>query len=232
MQVSPVNENLVVMSDGNRPWWERYQPISYNITTRSGNKAQFKDMVTRCNQKGVRVYVDVVLNHMSGDMRNARGTAGSTADPVNKDYPAVPFDSRHFHTSCGIQDYQDANQVRNCELVGLHDLDQSSTYVRRKLVDFLDTLVDCGVAGFRIDAVKHMSPSDLGPIYDAVKNLSSVNGFKDGARPFFYQEVIDLGASEPRYSVAGKPFAGLLGDLVGYQCHEAVLTTFQTHRLL
>nr|CAD7395053.1 unnamed protein product [Timema cristinae] len=44
-----------------------------------------------------------------------------------------------------------------------------------------------------VDAVKHMSPSDLGPIYDAVKNLSSVNGFKDGARPFFYQEVIDLG---------------------------------------
>nr|CAD7462396.1 unnamed protein product [Timema tahoe] len=54
LQVSPVNENLVVMSDGNRPWWERYQPISYNITTRSGNKEQFKDMIRRCNQKGVR----------------------------------------------------------------------------------------------------------------------------------------------------------------------------------
>nr|CAD7462398.1 unnamed protein product [Timema tahoe] len=83
--------------------------------------------------------------------------------------------------------------VRNCELVGLHDLDQSSTYVRQKLVDFLDALVDCGVAGFRVDAAKHMSPSDLGPIYDAVKNLSSVHGFKDGVRPFIYQEVIDLG---------------------------------------
>jgi len=40
-------------------------------------------------------------------------------------------------------------QVRNCELVGLHDLNQENDYVRGKLIDFLNLLVDCGVAGFR-----------------------------------------------------------------------------------
>jgi alpha-amylase len=40
-------------------------------------------------------------------------------------------------------------QVRNCELVGLHDLNQAKDYVREELIAFLNLLVDCGVAGFR-----------------------------------------------------------------------------------
>ncbi|CAJ0932301.1 unnamed protein product [Ranitomeya imitator] len=51
-EVSPPNENLIIKSP-NRPWWERYQPISYKICTRSGNEQQFRDMVTRCNNVGV-----------------------------------------------------------------------------------------------------------------------------------------------------------------------------------
>jgi alpha-amylase len=50
-QVSPVHENLVVEG---RPWWERYQVMSYQIIIRSGNEAAFRDMVTRCNTVGVR----------------------------------------------------------------------------------------------------------------------------------------------------------------------------------
>lgn len=34
-------------------------------------------MVTRCNNVGVRIYVDVLLNHMSGDSANPVGTAGN-----------------------------------------------------------------------------------------------------------------------------------------------------------
>lgn len=50
-QVSPPNENSVI---GNRPWWERYQPISYKLVTRSGDENAFADMVRRCNNVGVR----------------------------------------------------------------------------------------------------------------------------------------------------------------------------------
>ena len=55
VQVSPPNENRIVENPpGNRPWWERYQPISYKLETRSGTRAQFIDMVERCNAVGVR----------------------------------------------------------------------------------------------------------------------------------------------------------------------------------
>lgn len=42
VQVSPINEYLVSSS---RAWWERYQPISYEIKSRSGNEKQFSDIV-------------------------------------------------------------------------------------------------------------------------------------------------------------------------------------------
>jgi len=63
VQLSPVNENAVL---DKRPWYERYQPVSYKLVTRSGNEEQFANMVDKCNKAGVRIYVDIVLNHMTG----------------------------------------------------------------------------------------------------------------------------------------------------------------------
>ncbi|XP_036334214.1 alpha-amylase A-like [Rhagoletis pomonella] len=203
VQVSPVNENVVI---GNRPWWERYQPISYLLTTRSGNEEQFASMVKRCNNAGVRIYVDVVFNHMSGDNANARGTGGSTADPSSKSFPAVPYSNNDFHKSCGINNYNDATQVRNCELSGLKDLDQSKLWVQDRVVDFLNKLISLGVAGFRVDAAKHMWPTDLKIIYGRVNNLSISHGFAPDTRPFIFQEVIDLGGeavSKKEYTSMG-----------------------------
>ncbi|KAL5288356.1 Amy-d.2 family protein [Megaselia abdita] len=191
IQVSPVNENVIAPK---RPWWERYQPISFILTTRSGNEQQFANMVKRCNKVGVRTYVDVVFNHMAAKQGGqAVGTGGSRAYPENKDYPAVPFTNADFHPSCGIQDYNDAYQVRNCELVALRDLNQTIPHVQNKILEFLDRLVDLGVAGFRVDAAKHMWPNDLRVIYGSLKNLNTAHGFPPNSKPFIVQEVIDLG---------------------------------------
>ncbi|XP_069700676.1 alpha-amylase-like [Periplaneta americana] len=203
VQVSPVHENLIITSP-NRPWWERYQLVSYKIYSRSGDETAFRDMVSRCNTVGVRIYVDVVLNQMSGNWPDATGQAGDTADTYNLQYPAVPYGPGDFHSQCSVDNYNDASNVRNCELVGLHDLDQSSSYVRGKMVDYLNNLVDCGVAGFRVDAAKHMWPADLEYIYSQVNDLRTDQGFASGTRPFFYQEVIDLGGE----AIKGSEYTG------------------------
>lgn len=160
VQVSPVNENAVIES---RPWWERYQPISYNIVTRSGNVSDFKVMVRRCNAVGVRIYVDIILNHMGfGDgSASVPGTGGSKANLPERSYPAVPYVRENFHSQCSINNYNDPYEVRNCELVGLPDLNQTKEVVRKRIVNFLNRLIDYGVAGFRVDAAKHMWPNDL-----------------------------------------------------------------------
>lgn len=189
VQVSPVSENVIIE---NRPWWERYQPISYNIATRSGNEQQFRSMVQRCNRVGIRIYVDVVPNHMTDQKGKILGTGGSTADPESLSFPEVPYGPEHFNPPCKIRDYRDVYQVRNCELLNLPDLDQSHPTVRDKIVDFLNKLIDIGVAGFRVDASKHMWPEDLEVIYSRIKNLST-RYFPANQRPYIYQEVIDLG---------------------------------------
>ncbi|XP_014229239.1 alpha-amylase 2-like [Trichogramma pretiosum] len=191
VQVSPISENLVIKG---RPWFERYQPVSYKIATRSGNEKQFRDMVRRCNKVGVRIYVDAVINHMTGDGENVVGTGGSKAYPPR--YPAVPYGPKDFNLPrCGI-DYSNATSIRDCEMVGMHDLNQGRAHVRSKIVAFFNKAVSHGVAGFRIDAAKHMWPKNLEAIYSKINNLKpSVYGTKK--RPFIFQEVISFFTNEP-----------------------------------
>ncbi|XP_011141982.2 alpha-amylase A [Harpegnathos saltator] len=191
VQVSPIQENVIVP---NRPWWERYQPISYKFETRSGTGEEFKDMVQRCNKVGVRVYVDTVVNHMTGDYEHPLGTGGSTANTYKRDYYNVPYSSQDFHMPpCGINNYNDPVNVRNCDLVGLHDLNQTDKYVRDVIVSFMNEAIDAGVAGFRIDAAKHMWPDDLREIYRKLQNVERKHGFRANSRPYIFQEVIDYG---------------------------------------
>ncbi|XP_048219733.1 alpha-amylase 2B-like [Perognathus longimembris pacificus] len=199
VQISPPNENIVVHNPS-RPWWERYQPISYKICTRSGNEDEFRDMVTRCNNVGVRVYADAVMNHMCSPAAGAgaRGACGSPFRAPARAFPAVPYSGWDFNdrkcrsASGGIESYGDAAQVRDCRLVGLLDLALEKAYVRCKVADYLNHLIDMGVAGFRLDAAKHMWPGDIKAVLEKLHPLNST-WFPEGSRPFVYQEVIDLG---------------------------------------
>lgn len=53
VQLSPVTENVIV-DNPSRPWWERYQAISYKFITRSGTEQELASMIKRCNNVGVR----------------------------------------------------------------------------------------------------------------------------------------------------------------------------------
>uniref|UniRef100_A0A4W3I3T6 Alpha-amylase n=1 Tax=Callorhinchus milii TaxID=7868 RepID=A0A4W3I3T6_CALMI len=199
VQISPPNENIV-LTDPFRPWWERYQPISYKLCSRSGTEEEFRDMVTRCNNVGVYIYVDAVINHMCGASGGSgtHSTCGTYFDAATESFPSVPYTSWDFNDSkCktasgNIENYNDKYQVRDCRLVSLLDLALEKDYVRDKVTEYLNTLIDAGVAGFRIDATKHMWPGDLKVVFSKLKNLPT-RWFSDGSKPFIFQEVIDLG---------------------------------------
>ena len=187
VQVSPPNEhNWVTSGDGAPyPWWMRYQPVSYSLDrSRSGTRAEFVDMVRRCNAVNVGVYVDAVINHMAG---GTSGTSSAGNAWSHHTYPRVPYGPNDFHQPvCGINgsDYNnDAWRVWNCELSGLQDLNTGSGHVRGRIADYLVDLVNIGVKGFRVDAAKHIDPADLGALID------SVNG-RVATKPYWYLEVI------------------------------------------
>lgn len=80
---------------------------------------------------------------------------------------------------------------------GLPDLDQSHPFVKAKLVEFFNRVIDMGVAGFRVDASKHMWPVDLAEMFKGLHNLSE-KYFAANTKPYLYQEVIDLGGEAIR----------------------------------
>src|SRR5881227_4371825 len=64
VQVAPPQDSLSRSGPAPvHPWWEVYQPVDYNLTSRMGNEAQFRAMVATCRRAGVKVIVDAVINH-------------------------------------------------------------------------------------------------------------------------------------------------------------------------
>ncbi|XP_067950443.1 alpha-amylase A-like [Watersipora subatra] len=116
-------------------------------------------MVTRCNAAGVRVYIDAVINHMvAADAGSGVGSAGSQYDTSVKSFTGVPYGPKDFTKTCktasgGIENDNDPNELRNCKLLGLMDLDGSSKYVRQKIVDYFDDMLNIGIDGSKMAEV-------------------------------------------------------------------------------
>ncbi|MFF0045922.1 alpha-amylase family glycosyl hydrolase [Streptomyces sp. NBC_01620] len=155
VQVSPPQEHI----QGSQ-WWTSYQPVSYKIAGRLGDRAAFAAMVSTCHSAGVKVVADSVINHMSSG--SGTGTGGSSYTKYN--YPGLYSSFDMDDCTAQISNYQDRANVQNCELVGLADLDTGEDYVRGKIAGYLNDLRSLGVDGFRIDAAKHMPASDLANI--------------------------------------------------------------------
>lgn len=145
------------------PWWEVYQPVDYNLTSRMGDEAQFRAMVSTCRNAGVKVFADVVVNHMTGQGNVSYGGVHYT----KFDYPGL-YGYRDFHHTPGdcptasgtIEDFNNIRQVTNCELVSLSDLRTGSPSVQATLAAYLNKLLSYGVSGFRVDAGKHIPKAD------------------------------------------------------------------------
>jgi alpha-amylase len=228
VQVAPPEESITLPTsvDGVHPWWEVYQPVSYQINSRLGTRAQFAAMVTACHDAGVRVYADAVINHTAGN-GNTRttGYAGSTFSPSGFSYPAVPYSTTDFHhatdgdcptTDGQIDDFSVLAQVQNCELSGLSDLKTQSSTVRTKIAGYLNDLISLGVDGFRVDAAKHIAQADFAAIKSQLKTTTA-----EGKAPYVEQEVTPGGSGQ----LAPSAFTAN-GDLIGFSYADGLKTQF------
>lgn len=171
-------------------WWDMYQPVDFtNLTSKMGTEAQLQSMINTCHAAGVRVYVDVVGNHLAAG--SGTSTAGANFNAATFTYPR--FSSFDFHSACDINsgDYGspgNRNSVINCRLVNLPDLKTESAYVRGELSNYLKKLIAMGVDGFRFDAAKHMAPADVKALVSSIPSTS-----KAGEALWITQEVIPDG---------------------------------------
>ena len=181
VQVSPPNEHSITPS---HDWSERYQPVSYSLErSRSGTGAEFRSMVSRCKTAGVGIIVDAVINHMTNFPSPGTGSNGTTY--TKYEYPGL-YTSTDFHTPCALTNYSSAANVQDCELLGLPDLNTGSASVRQKIAGYLIALSRAGVAGYRIDAAKHIQQVELDSIIAIVNRTVAADGTP---LPYFYLEI-------------------------------------------
>jgi alpha-amylase len=182
VQVSPPQEHSIVPS---HDWSERYQPVSYSIQkSRSGTDVEFVDMVNRCKAAGVGIYVDAVINHMTNYPSPGVGSNGTAY--TKYEYPGL-YTAADFHPPCALTNYQSAANVQDCELLSLPDLNTGLPSVRQKIAGYLVMLARLGVAGFRIDAAKHIQQVELDDIIGRVNLTLAGEG---RPLPYFFLEVI------------------------------------------
>lgn len=195
VQVSPPQEHAVISG---QPWWQRYQPVSYSIDrSRSGTRAEFVEMVRRCQAAGVDVYVDAVINHMTA----GEGVGSNGTVYTKYEYPGL-YARGDFHPPCQVTNYQSAANVQDCELLGLADLNTGLAGVRWKIAGYLIELARLGVAGFRLDAAKHIQPVELDSILFLVNGTLAAEG---RPLPYYFAEVIDYGGE----AVGARDYFGL-----------------------
>ena len=165
VQVSPPTDTPRLQDQ----WWTSYQPVTYEIGGKEGTRAQFASMVSTCNAAGVKVIVDVIVNHMSGTGSIGAGSVdGHTFSKYS--YPGLYSDSDFHSCRHDITNWGDKNEVQTCELVSLSDLDTGNDSVRTKIAGFLNDLLSLGVSGFRIDAAKHVANNELQAIKAKLTN--------------------------------------------------------------
>lgn len=169
-------------------WWARYQPQDYRLIDNPlGNTLAFQGMVQALQARGIRVYADVLLNHMANEAGqrpdlNYPGQRLLNLYAGNRSYYnglSLFGDLRYnflsgpdFGPAQCINDYNDVYQVQNWRLcggggdAGLPDL-MANDWVVSQQQAYLRALKAMGVKGFRIDAAKHMPSSHMNRVLTA-----------------------------------------------------------------
>ena len=132
--LSPVYRN---QHDGYHGYW----PVDFSaVDPRLGTLEELQDLVQECHRRGIKVLLDMVMNHAGYDHPMAK-------DPKYRSW---------FHHSGDIR-WMDQRSLERGSLHGLPDFAQEKEEVARWLIDnALWWQEKTGVDGFRLDAVKHV----------------------------------------------------------------------------
>ena len=176
------------------PWWYIYQPVSYKLESRFGNKFQLRNMINKCRKYNVRIYSEIIINNMVANVNDMykvhtnddnsiyeiqTGSVGSpfwTTKGINQsnpntnlryilEFPSVPY--------CG-SDFLYFKKISNCSDNFLVNLNIRKDYVQQRIADFITTLLSIGISGIYINNAKYISPNNFVSIFKKLKdNLDS-----------------------------------------------------------
>jgi len=169
-------------SDENGPqWWQRYQPKDYRvIRSYLGRKKDLTAAIEALHAHGVKVFADIVFNHMANERRpdplNFPGAAELErycrerkefeADRLYGDLSTPLFTPNDFNSNGNIQDWLSQYQSTEYSLSGLPDLELNDHVVAQQR-ECLRALNCLGFDGYRVDAVKHLPEEHIRRVFES-----------------------------------------------------------------
>ena len=164
IQTSPAQE-----PDSWGAWYWLYQPKGFYISSSPlGTKSELQSLCTEAHKYGIKVLVDIVSNHLTGD----RGK-------VQSDLQA----GQYWHPEFEIKNWTNPSRYELINgKIGMADLNTSNSYVQQVVKNYLNTLKGIGVDGFRFDAAKHIGlPSEGDNYWKMVQSMGM----------YVYGEILD-----------------------------------------
>ena len=154
-----------------------------------GTNADFKAFVDCAQSQGIKVVLDIVMNH-TGDVigYNGSGKAAIPAGRQNAKNPAWLNKLTNYNNRGDVRDWNDKFWAQNGDFFGLDDIKTTNQEVIDGFAEVYSYWVnEYGVDGFRVDTAKHVDDAFLGKWWPKV--LAATNVKKPNL--FAFSEVFD-----------------------------------------
>ena len=196
------------------PTYHKYDVEDYeNVDSAYGTAEDFKKLVDACHEKGIRLVIDLVMNHSSSKhpwFTQACEYLAGLKDGEQPDLSVCPYAGYYnFSNEKVSQTYYQVPGTTNWWYEGsfwseMPDLNPENEQLRAELEQIASYWIGMGIDGFRMDAAMHFEEND------ATTNTEILNWFYEyclSQNPDFYMvsEVWANEATVADYYASGTP---------------------------
>ena len=134
-------------------WYWVYQPLALKIGNRFGTKEDLKELCSKANEIGLKVYVDVIVTHFASSNNPMQ-----LHEDVDKE---LSTNENFWKERKPIRDWEWEDRWKVTNLCHGMPCTRTDNFDYQDLViKFLNELIECGVNGFRFDSGKSISLSE------------------------------------------------------------------------
>ncbi len=164
-----------------------------NIDPHWGTNADFKDMVTCAHSLGMKVVLDIVMNHTADIIKyKGFGTAYIPAGMQAAKNPAWLNKLTNYHNNGDVQDWSNKFQYQNGDFFGLDDVKTENAEVVNGFADVYSQWVNnYGVDAFRVDTAKHVDDAFFAKWWPKIVSATAANKPKVTAFGEFFDSNAD-----------------------------------------
>jgi neopullulanase len=196
--LAPVMKNKPVQGEGAHmsAGYHGYWILDFeHIDPHFGTDADFKALVAAAHKRGMKVYLDIVINHTADVIKYKECphndcTYRSTADYPSKAYtPYVPAGEEHAKSPAWLNDVRNYHNRGNSlwegeslmlgDFAGLDDIATERPHVRAGFERIYCGWIErFGIDGFRVDTARHVEPEFWRRFLPAMQRCAARKGIK------------------------------------------------------